>query len=154
DDGTQAKTGSSANAPPRTSALTEQVLAYARELAGEQSADHTIAGEHLLLALLSKDEALRSRLERLGLRFADLESQVLADAFPPLRLDEPLSFAEPAEEIDTARILDASANRAREALRVMEDYCRFCLDDRFLSTQLKELRHDLAEALATLPPGW
>src|SRR5205823_1749874 len=52
-----------------------------------------------------------------------------------------------------ARILDANANRAREALRVLEDYCRFTLDDRFLSGQLKQLRHDLTGTLATLPSG-
>ena len=40
-----------------------------------------------------------------------------------------------------ARILDASANRAREALRVMEDAARFLLDDRSLTEQLKVLRH-------------
>jgi thiamine-phosphate pyrophosphorylase len=58
---------------------------------------------------------------------------------------------EPVEQIDAARILDASGNRAREALRVIEDYCRFTLDDHFLSGQLKQLRHDLAETLAVFP---
>ena len=50
-----------------------------------------------------------------------------------------------------ARILDANANRAREALRVVEDYCRFVLDDRFLSGELKRLRHDLTAILGELP---
>ena len=49
------------------------------------------------------------------------------------------------------RILDASANRAREALRVLEDCARFARDDQPLTTTLKELRHDLALALARLP---
>jgi thiamine-phosphate pyrophosphorylase len=44
------------------------------------------------------------------------------------------------------RILDANANRAREALRVIEDYARFVLDDDALSGALKHLRHDFAEA--------
>src|SRR5947199_5605677 len=61
--------------------------------------------------------------------------------------------ADPAELFTAARVLDAAANRAREALRVLEDYCRFALDDAFLSRQLKELRHDLAGALAALPPA-
>jgi len=51
----------------------------------------------------------------------------------------------------TARILDANANRAREALRVMEDYARFALSDSTLAGQLKALRHDFAAALAQLP---
>src|SRR5205823_2137081 len=41
----------------------------------------------------------------------------------------------------------------REALRVLEDYCRFVLDDRFLTEQVKGLRHGLAEAAGRLPPG-
>ncbi len=44
------------------------------------------------------------------------------------------------------RLLDANANRAREALRVLEDYTRFVLDDESLSGRLKGLRHDLAAA--------
>ena len=55
-------------------------------------------------------------------------------------------------DADAARILDASFNRAREAARVLEDYCRFALDDRFLTEQVKELRHGLA-ALAQKLPG-
>ena len=46
------------------------------------------------------------------------------------------------------RIIDANANRAREALRVVEDYARFGLNDDPLCSKLKLLRHDLAEALA------
>jgi len=46
------------------------------------------------------------------------------------------------------RILDANFNRAREALRVVEDYARFVLDDGHLSGTLKQLRHDLASATA------
>lgn len=49
------------------------------------------------------------------------------------------------------RLIDANANRAREALRVMEDAARFLLDDEALAGELKRLRHDLAEALAAFP---
>ena len=44
------------------------------------------------------------------------------------------------------RLLDANANRAREALRVVEDYARFVLDDGALSQELKAIRHELAGA--------
>jgi len=50
-----------------------------------------------------------------------------------------------------ARILDANLNRAREALRVMEDYARFALDDRAGSESVKRLRHALADCAGTLP---
>jgi thiamine-phosphate pyrophosphorylase len=45
------------------------------------------------------------------------------------------------------RILDANANRAREALRVIEDYARFGLNDDQLCGSLKQLRHDLSAAV-------
>lgn len=48
------------------------------------------------------------------------------------------------------RILDANSNRAREALRVIEEYARFTLDDAALSELAKNLRHALAAALAPL----
>ncbi len=48
------------------------------------------------------------------------------------------------------RILDANANRAREALRVMEDAARFALNNAELSGQLKQLRHDLAQCLSSI----
>jgi thiamine-phosphate pyrophosphorylase len=44
------------------------------------------------------------------------------------------------------RLLDANANRAREGLRVVEDYVRFVLGNRGLSADLKDLRHELAAA--------
>jgi thiamine-phosphate pyrophosphorylase len=52
----------------------------------------------------------------------------------------------------TLRILDAAANRATEGLRVVEDYLRFVLDDRHLTSLAKQLRHDLAAATARIPP--
>jgi thiamine-phosphate pyrophosphorylase len=48
------------------------------------------------------------------------------------------------------RILDANANRAREALRVMEEAARFVLDDAPLCDGIKRLRHDLAAALVRI----
>ena len=50
------------------------------------------------------------------------------------------------------RILDANLNRAREALRVLEDYARFALDDAQISASVKALRHELASA-TTLHAG-
>ena len=50
------------------------------------------------------------------------------------------------------RLLDANANRAREALRVVEDYARFMLDDDVLCGELKQVRHALAGATRALLP--
>jgi thiamine-phosphate pyrophosphorylase len=55
---------------------------------------------------------------------------------------------------DTAgvwRAIDASANRAGEALRVVEDVVRFVLDDAQLTVLAKDLRHALATLLAQGP---
>lgn len=50
-------------------------------------------------------------------------------------------------EAAVARVLDANVNRAREALRVLEDFARFDLQDGRLSARIKNARHALAEAL-------
>ncbi len=47
----------------------------------------------------------------------------------------------------TMRIIDANVNRAREALRVMEEYARLGLDDASLSAAIKETRHTLAQVV-------
>ena len=49
------------------------------------------------------------------------------------------------------RLIDAAANRAREGLRVVEDFVRFVWNDRHLMFELKRLRHELAAALSVLP---
>jgi thiamine-phosphate pyrophosphorylase len=49
------------------------------------------------------------------------------------------------------RAIDASANRAGEALRVVEDVVRFILDDAQLTVLAKDLRHTLATLLAQGP---
>jgi thiamine-phosphate pyrophosphorylase len=131
--------------------LVEDILHDARVLAREVFADPTVASEQVLLALLRGDAELRWALEGIGLRYDHLEAELLSNQGPPLTLDEPLQLREPTEEIDSARILDACANRAREALRVVEDYCRFVLDDRFLTEELKRLRHELTTILSDLP---
>jgi thiamine-phosphate pyrophosphorylase len=129
----------------------QSALRAAREMALELSGDTEVASEALLLALLRSDETLPPEVEAFGLSVADLEANILAQRLPPPQLEEPLRLTEITERLETARILDAAANRAREGLRVLEDYCRFVLDDAFLSRTLKELRHELTAALADLP---
>lgn len=53
----------------------------------------------------------------------------------------------------TLRLLDANLNRSREALRVMEDYARFVLDDAALSRLAKQMRHDLADLAQAISPA-
>lgn len=49
-------------------------------------------------------------------------------------------------------MLDANANRAREALRVMEDCARFALGDEALTRELKDIRHGVRKAVEALAP--
>lgn len=50
------------------------------------------------------------------------------------------------------RLLDAAANRALEAFRVIEDFSRFVLDNRYLCGTLKSLRHELVSLLSQISP--
>ncbi len=49
------------------------------------------------------------------------------------------------------RILDANVNRAMEGLRVVEEVCRFIIEDKALTLRLKELRADLKKAVSAIP---
>jgi thiamine-phosphate pyrophosphorylase len=131
---------------------THAALRHAGMLARDLSGEHTVVSEALLLALLRSGDVLRRALEHHGLRAARLESDLLARRPAPLQLEEPLRLGDTTEQADLARVLDAGANRAREALRVLEDHARFALDDAFLTAELKRLRHDLTDALREHAP--
>ena len=49
------------------------------------------------------------------------------------------------------RILDANFNRAREALRVIEDFARFILDDAAITASAKQLRSQLQKVAESFP---
>jgi thiamine-phosphate pyrophosphorylase len=51
------------------------------------------------------------------------------------------------------RIIDANFNRAREAVRVIEEFCRFALNCRPLTEQAKQFRHELCAAIDKLDAG-
>ena len=51
------------------------------------------------------------------------------------------------------RIIDANFNRAREAIRVVEEYCRFVLNSTPLTARAKRLRHELSRSISTLDVG-
>ena len=48
------------------------------------------------------------------------------------------------------RIIDANFNRAREAIRIMEDFCRFALNSTSLTERAKQLRHELSATIDKL----
>lgn len=48
------------------------------------------------------------------------------------------------------RIVDANYNRAREGLRIAEEFCRFALNNEQLAAECKEFRHRLSSAVSKL----
>ncbi len=86
-----------------------------------------------------------------GLNVTALEATIIGPETPAIEMSETIYLMEPPEQIATARILDANANRARESLRILEDYSRFVLNDAYLMRELKSLRHELAKVLDRFP---
>jgi len=132
------------------------ILEAAREHVGNLGRQVEIGTEHLVLALtrvpssvspilaqleLETESALQEVASRTGESHEPLESGVRLQPAPSPQTDQS----------DLYRILDAASNRAREGLRVIEDYVRFSLNDRHLTEQLKECRHQLARTEQLLP---
>ena len=51
------------------------------------------------------------------------------------------------------RIIDANFNRAREAIRVVEEFCRFSLNSVPLTERARQIRHQLSAAIGKLNAG-
>ena len=60
---------------------------------------------------------------------------------------------DPVMENAVYRIIDANFNRAREAIRVVEEFCRFALNSEPLTSRAKQLRHELCAAIGKLDSG-
>ncbi len=140
-----------------------QCLTAAERLLIDYPSPLVLATEHLLLGIAAAGNEVSHWLRSLGLSAEAIENEVhrwsghrpgplpldLADETLPLDALASERFAD--EHWAATRILDASANRAAEGLRVVEDYVRFALDDRHLTDVCKGIRHRLAAALAELP---
>jgi len=139
--------------PAPLDAYLQKLLYDARIHALEIAGTPTVGTEHLLLALVEDDVQLQGILAAIGFDAEQLHSHLLAALGPPLELDEPLQLSDTAEAHSIARILDANANRAREALRILEETARFHLNDRSLTRLAKELRHEITRAICQALPG-
>jgi len=123
------------------------ILTGAGKVAGER-AESTLTGEFLLLGLIRSIEPLRQPLRLGGVRVEQLTRPA---EVAPLPFTEPLDLSDAPDEVAASRVVDANANRARESLRILDDYCRFVLDDAVLTQEVKSLRHDLVELLSRIP---
>ncbi len=127
------------------------IFAAAEQLALVHSDEGTIQTDQVLFALLEQENRLRENLVEMGLRMDQLE-QLIATHVPIRVVEEPPDLHDDdSDQLAVARLMDASANRAREALRVLEDYVRFLRDDGFLTRELKQLRHDFSHAMDMVP---
>ena len=123
----------------------------------------TLTTEHMLLAVVLDNGDVGRYLRENGFDAAELYQRIDA---PQQLTDTPApDFAE--EQLDTGvpdtgvpakisdqpfyRLLDAAANRGREAIRVLEDYVRFILDDAGLTQRLKNFRHQFQNVLQPFP---
>ena len=144
--------------PVESNALRE-VLGEARIVARRGDVSET-GSEHLLLALVAVESPVARLLRQHGgevLR-AGANVGLFETLAEPMPVDFTIDLGDDPPPVpgslpvpdQTYRLLDAAANRAREGLRVVEDFVRFTLDDEHLSRRLKTLRHDLAGLLETL----
>ena len=129
----------------------------ARHLAGIQGRHSEVGTEHLLWGLLVVDSNVSAWLREQGVQREQLTKLVdekTGFSAEPLVTDVTIEFSQPnvSQRHNALRIIDAAANRAREGVRVVEDYVRFISDDAHLSALLKSWRHDFAAAIATIAP--
>lgn len=147
---------SESDQPVRHSKISREVIEAARRVAVGSGGRHAeIGSEHLLLGLVATESSVAPTLKRHGLGEGALTERIAAaTGFSSAPIDAdftltPVSQTE-TDRADTLRILDAAGNRAREGLRVVEDFVRFSRADAYLTGLLKELRHDLAQVLRRL----
>ena len=131
------------------------LFAAARDWSLAYRHDPEFLTDAFLLAVLRADPVFERACAAIGLDAARLESALVRKREPEPETEFPTaSFTLPDETSDAARVLDANLNRAREAARVVEDYCRFVLNDGVLTAEVKALRHGLAAAASRIPESW
>ena len=131
------------------------LFSIAREKAVFLRSDSTLTTDAMLLAILEVNETFTAQVAELGVTVAQLEvlltthrtatHEIIEDAGPVFVVTEPTDL------VDAGRIVDVNLNRARESLRILDDYCRFVLNDPFLNKTVKQLRHDLVRVANRLP---
>ena len=127
------------------------IYSDARGVALELTSDATLTTDALLLALLGVDPAFAPS----GLTADRVRAQLAPNPNNNGGDDtgHELVIGELDNRAEAARAVDANLNRARESLRVLDDYARFVRNDRGLTAAIKSLRHRLAQAEMLLPGG-
>jgi thiamine-phosphate pyrophosphorylase len=141
---------------PAVPAPAEQELFTAARRHGVRlRGDPDLTTDLLLYAVMVAHDGLRNELESYGASPAVVERGLVGANMASEAADECIGAefvaARPAGSTDAVRVLDANLNRARESLRVLDDYVRFVRNDRIHTDELKSLRHRLAAATDLLP---
>jgi len=137
-----------------------RVLDKATELARRGLSDGGVSSANLLLAVVETNPMIRERFAIAGVTLQMIQAELYPDQAglqPPISVEDSLLFAEGQRETQRGvqshlpllrvwRVVDANLNRAREGLRVLEDFARFIADEGQTSLELKSLRHDLVAA--------
>ena len=125
-----------------------KIFDRARLLARHDPDESSLTSVHLALAIIETQSPVRELLDATGIQFKTAPDRPVQ----PLAVDFSLRAAESAPVIvndgsaDVLTLLDASLNRAREGMRVLEDYARFAIHLQSVATQLKRMRHQLVAA--------
>lgn len=140
---------------PRHSKAVDAIFEAARRFATDEGRYAELGSEHVVLGIAEIPSPARELLRRWDISPESLRGmETLAQDAPVVSIpaDFDLNLNSPAlERREIIRALDAAANRAAEGLRVVEDYTRFVLNDRHLTQQFKNLRHEVQRGLAGIP---
>ncbi len=144
------ETVNGAEFPDESEAL-DEVHRHARQRARNEGRDVETPSLHLLAAIIQVDRNISAFLFEFGVTAESFkpgpeQPELLAEPMP-VSFEIDLQTVSDSEQTTVLRIIDASANRAREGLRVVEDFVRFSLDDAHLSELLKSARHQLRSVL-------
>jgi thiamine-phosphate pyrophosphorylase len=166
--------------PPRFSDDVASAIQAACRRMDDYPRPLTLATEHLLWGLALADQPVAAWLRSHQFDAVRLEAEIrnrhaiydsLEECPPEIRSNTPCPTSDSSDgsisqasvldgqpdpllasdHFQILRVMDAAANRAREGLRVLEDFVRFGLDDLHLTERFKRLRHALTLLLNRIP---
>lgn len=133
---------------PGAELSTEHLLMAIVDVAGKLQAvlrEHGVTIETINAKLKSEDQPSHD-LQTLAVDFELEVDEAQPTASTPAVTNSNDGFCKDDSALRVFALIDANLNRAREGLRVLEDYARFVQRDLAATAELKNLRHDLVAA--------
>lgn len=149
-DSDSTETLSETDAPAWVQSVFDRAVFIARR--GDNGSE--VSSQHLLEALFDSDIPTHAKLHEAGVSVERVRNEMYGESteVSPLSVDFELTEADLSQnsgastEMPVLPLIDANLNRAREGLRVLEDYARFVARDAEATEDLKQMRHDLVAA--------